>query len=115
MVNSQDCANTDWMALAIQKRSHSMVKENKPKWSKKVTETSHALSLDEGVFTWKDPKKIAKSLQASALKSYNRKGTPLQSAMSMLNFYINRAGTNLSEKQKEVLTQAKEELRRLFK
>lgn len=88
--------------------------KTKQKWSQKVTETSHALQLDEGVFTWNDPKKIAKSLQASALASYQRKGTAFQSAMSMLNFYINRAGKNLSEKQKSILNEAKQELRKLF-
>jgi putative cell wall-binding protein len=64
------------------------IKQNKSKWSKKVTETSHALQLEEGIFTWKDPQKIEKSLQKSALESHERKGTPYQSAMSMLNFYI---------------------------
>lgn len=80
-----------------------------------MTETSHALSLEEGVFTWKNPKKIAKSLQNSALKSHCRKGTPYQSAMSMLNFYINRAGRNLSQEKKDILERAKQELKQLFK
>jgi hypothetical protein len=92
-----------------------MAKENKKRWSKKVTETSRALMLEEGVFTWKDPKKIAASLKASALKSHVRQGTPYQSAMSMLNFYINRAGKNLSQEQHDILTQVKEELRITFK
>jgi putative cell wall-binding protein len=86
----------------------------KRKWSQEVTRHSNALDLDAGVFTWKDPKKIAQSLQQSALKSTRRKGTPYQSAMSMLNFYINRAGKNLDPKQKEILEQAKQELRQLF-
>lgn len=85
------------------------------KWSQQVTENSNALDLEEGVFSWHDPKKIAKSLQQSALKSRRRKGTPLQSSMSMLNFYINRAGKKLPSEQKETLNQAKEELRALFK
>lgn len=89
-----------------------MKKESK-KWSKKVTETSHALALEEGVFTWKNPKKIAESLMKSALESHVRKGTPYQSAMSMLNFYINRAGTNLAVEQKDILNKAKEELKKL--
>ena len=84
------------------------------KWSQNVTEESHALVLEEGVFTWQDPKKIARSLKKSALQSQQRKGTPLQSAMSMLNFYINRAGRQLDEDQKMILEQAKEELRQLF-
>jgi len=91
-----------------------MNKTKKNKWSKKVTETSHALALEEGVFTWNDPKKIAKSLQKSALTSHERKSTPYQSAMSMLNFYINRAGKNLSQKQKKILEQAKQELKKIF-
>lgn len=85
------------------------------KWSQKITETSHALQLEEGVFTWHDPQKIAKSLQKSALASKVRKGTAYQSALSMLSFYINRAGKTLAPQQKEILMQAKEELRHLFK
>ncbi|MFC7048735.1 DUF3175 domain-containing protein [Emcibacter nanhaiensis] len=84
------------------------------KWSGKVTRESHALDLEEGVFTWQDPKKIAASLKRSAEESTQRKGTPFQSAMSMLNFYINRAGSKLDPKQKQILELAKEELRRLF-
>ena len=84
------------------------------KWSQKVTETSRALELEPGVFTWDDPKKIAASLKRSAEASTARKGTPLQSAMSMLNFYINRAGRSLDPKQKKVLERAKAELRALF-
>jgi len=84
------------------------------KWSQKITTESHALILEEGVFTWKSPKKIAKSLQQSALVSKKRKGSPLQSAMSMLTFYINRAGDKLDKDQKMILEQAKVELRKLF-
>lgn len=84
------------------------------KWSKFVTEHSFALDLEEGVFTWDDPKKIARSLKKSALLSIRRKGTPLQSAMSMLNFYINRAGKNLKEERKKILEQVKGELREIF-
>jgi hypothetical protein len=84
-------------------------------WSQQVTKTSlNALDLDDGVFTWSDPKKIAASLKHSAEVSNRRKASPLQSAMSMLNFYLNRAGQSLPQKQKRVLTKAKEELRRLF-
>jgi len=87
----------------------------KPKnWSKKVTKESNALDLEYGVFTWKNPKKIALSLKMSAEMSERRKAKPFQSAMSMLNFYINRAGKNLSAKQKKVLNQAKIELRKVF-
>ena len=83
-------------------------------WSGKVTKESNALGLEEGVFTWKDPKRIARSLKKSALGSRRRKAAPFQSAMSMLNFYINRAGKNLGGKQKKVLRDAKDELRKLF-
>lgn len=86
----------------------------KKSWSSKVTKTSIALDLEEGVFTWKDPKRIAASLKRSAEESARRKTEPFQSAMSMLNFYINRAGKNLDPKQKEILEEAKVELRRLF-
>ena len=84
------------------------------KWSGKVTRESHALDLEEGVFTWDDPVKIALSLKKSADKSQRRKAEPFRSAMSMLVFYINRAGKNLGDKQKLVLEQAKEELRKLY-
>lgn len=83
-------------------------------WSGKVTKESNALDLESGVFTYKDPRKIALSLKWSAENSNRRKTTPFQSAMSMLNFYINRAGKNLPAKQKRVLNQAKGELRRMF-
>lgn len=86
----------------------------KKKWSQQVTEHSRALMLEEGVFTWGDPKRIARSLKRSAEESRRRKGTPYQSAMSMLNFYINRAGKGLDPEQKEVLEEAKNELRTLF-
>jgi hypothetical protein len=84
------------------------------KWSQDVTEHSDALDLEEGVFTWHDPKRIARSLKASAENSKRRKGSPLQSAMSMLTFYINRAGKDLDAGQKRVLEDAKEELRKAF-
>jgi hypothetical protein len=82
-------------------------------WSGYVTKHSDALDLDRGVFTWDDPKKIAKSLKKSAETSRRRRGTSFQSAMSMLNFYINRAGTNLKPARKKILEQAKIELRKL--
>lgn len=91
-----------------------MPNKTKAKWSKSVTEHSNALDLEEGVFTWKDPIKIAKSLKKSAENSQRRKGTPYQSAMSMLNFYINRAGTHLSTEQKKILNRAKVVLAELF-
>ena len=84
------------------------------RWSQQVTETSNALDLDPGVFTWSEPKRIAASLKHSAEASHRRLGSPLQSAMSMLNFYINRAGENLPAKKERILEQAKVELRKLF-
>lgn len=96
------------MAGAARKRSSGT------RWSQQVTSTSNALDLDPGVFTWSDPKRIAESLKRSAEASNRRKASPFQSAMSMLNFYINRAGHGLSEKQKGILTKAKDELRRAF-
>ncbi len=90
--------------------------KNKPEkyWSGSVTEHSDALDLEEGVFTFKSPRKIALSLKKSAEESTRRKAGPFQSAMSMLNFYINRAGKNLDKNQKKILEQAKIELRKLF-
>ena len=84
------------------------------KWSGKVTRESNALDLEEGVFTWKDPKTIARSLKESAEASTRRKSGPFRSAMSMLVFYINRAGTNLDEEQRQILEKAKDELRALY-
>lgn len=83
-------------------------------WSARVTEQSRALDLDEGVFTWSDPRKIARSLKRSADSSKRRKAEPFRSAMSMLVFYINRAGKNLDAKQLRILEQAKDELRVLY-
>ena len=90
-----------------------MVAQSK-NWSGKVTRESHALDLEEGVFTWDDPRKIAQSLKVSAEQSKRRKAEPFRSAMSMLVFYINRAGKNLDPEQKQILEQAKQELRILF-
>jgi len=89
----------------------------KPKsanWSAQVTQTSNALDLEPGVFTWKDPKRIAESLRRSAEASTRRKASPFRSAMSMLVFYINRAGKHLDPQQRAILEQAKQELRRLY-
>jgi len=91
-----------------------MKRKNKKHWSGRVTKYSNALDLEEGVFAWRDPKRIAKSLKKSAEASCRRKAKPFQSAMSMFNFYINRAGKNLPQKQKKILEQAKVELRKLF-
>jgi hypothetical protein len=83
------------------------------KWSAGVTERSDALDLDKGVFTLDDPKKIARSLEKSAEKSTRKKGSSYQSAISMLNFYINRAGRNLPAKKIKVLKKAKDVLKEL--
>jgi hypothetical protein len=83
------------------------------RWSKRVTETSDALTLDKGVFK-KSPHAIALSLKRSAERSHRRKSTPFRSAMSMLTFYVNRGGKNLSAAQKKKLNQAKDELRELY-
>lgn len=75
--------------------------QHSKRWSKDVTENSDALDLEKNIFINTDPKKIASSLKDSAENSKRRKGTPYQSAMSMLNFYINRAGKNLAATQKK--------------
>ena len=83
-------------------------------WSGRVTKQSNALDLEQGVFTLSDPAEIARSLKRSAEASGRRKSEPFRSAMSMLNFYINRAGKNLPARQKNILNRAKEELRKIF-
>lgn len=83
-------------------------------WSGRVTRESNALDLDEGVFTWDDPKRIAASLKRSAEESHRRKADPYRSALSMLVFYINRAGKNLPAGRRRTLEKAKTELRRQF-
>jgi hypothetical protein len=84
------------------------------RWSQAVTARSNALDLEPGVFTWKDPRRIARSLKRSAEASVRRKADPFRSAMSMLTFYMNRAGRNLSAERRRTLERAKDELRRLF-
>jgi hypothetical protein len=76
------------------------------KWSQKVTDNSDALDLEEGIFTWKDPRKIALSLKRSAEQSTRRKTDPYRSAMSMLTFYMNRSGRNLAANQIKTLEKA---------
>jgi hypothetical protein len=94
--------------------------KNKPKqkqtrkWSARVTATSDALDLKKDIFKSRDPEKIAASLKSSAEHSSRKKSSPYRSAMSMLTFYINRAGDNLSTRQRNVLERAKGELRELF-
>jgi len=83
------------------------------RWSRRVTERSDALDLEEGVFALDDPRAIARSLMRSARRSRRRKSPPFRSAMSMLVFYINRAGRNLPASRRAILERAKVELRRL--
>lgn len=84
------------------------------RWSQRVTDKSDALDLEKQVFTMDDPSRIASSLKQSAEQSRRRKSTPFRSAMSMLTFYINRAGKDLDPKQRKILEQAKDELRVQF-
>jgi len=84
------------------------------KWSARVTRESDALDLKKGIFKSRSPRKIAVSLKRSAEHSHRRKSSPYRSAMSMLTFYINRAGRDLPPARKRVLEKAKNELRELF-
>ena len=97
-----------WRAMA---RKH---KKAKRRWSQRVTRESNALTLEKGVFTKRTPRAIARSLKRSADLSRRRKSSPYRSAMSMLTFYINRAGRQLTKAQRTRLEQAKNELRALF-
>jgi hypothetical protein len=89
-------------------------KSSPHRWSQEVTETSNAMDLPRDVFKLTDPKKIARSLKRSAEHSDRRKSDPYRSAMSMLTFYVNRAGENLEPGQRKRLEDAKDELRALF-
>ena len=84
------------------------------RWSQRATRESNALDLDAGVFTWRDPRAIARSLRRSAERSKRRKAGPFASAMSMLSFYINRAGKSLSKDRRARLERAKDALRELY-
>ena len=85
-----------------------------PRWSQEVTRTSNALDLEPGVFTWSDPAAIARSLRDAAEGSDRRRAEPFRSAMSMLSFYLNRAGARLDPEQRQRLEAAKDELRALY-
>jgi Zn-dependent oligopeptidase len=91
-----------------------MARATTHKWSQQVTDHSNALDLKEGVFKLEDPRRIAASLKDSADHSERRHGDPYRSAMSMLTFYINRAGAQLQPEDKSKLEKAKEELRQLY-
>jgi len=95
-------------------REVAMAKRKSKRWSQRVTKTSNALDLESRVFSKDDPRAIAQSLKRSALGSRRRKTDPYRSAMSMLTFYINRAGKQLSKKRRATLEAAKDELRKLF-
>jgi hypothetical protein len=98
----------------MSKTSKKSSSARKHRWSAEVTKHSNALDLEPDVFKARDPRKIALSLKRSAEQSKRRKGTPYQSAMSMLNFYVNRAGKNLPKTRKRTLERAKDELRDVF-
>ena len=101
------------MATAT-RHTHAARHDAPRKWSQHVTETSDAMDLKQGVFKGTDPRRIARSLKRSAEQSHRRKSDPYRSAMSMLSFYINRAGDTLSRIQRRRLEAAKDELRVLF-
>jgi Protein of unknown function (DUF3175) len=100
--------------MARPKPGRNSTKKNSRKWSAEVNRTSYALDLEHDIFKNDDPAAIARSLKRSAVRSHRRKTTPFRSAMSMLNFYINRAGVNLHAEQKKVLEDAKDESRKVF-
>jgi hypothetical protein len=99
--------------MASRKSAHRKRKSPR-RWSHHVMESSDALDLERGIFKDDDPKKIARSLKRSAERSHRRKADPFRSAMSMLTFYINRAGHNLGARRRRILERAKDELRAAF-
>lgn len=101
-------------APAKRKVTRARRRSNKRYWSARVSKESDALDLDRGVFSLRDPKRIASSLKRSAERSRRRKSEPYRSALSMLTFYINRAGKNLPAARRRTLQQAKAELRKQF-
>jgi hypothetical protein len=100
--------------MAAKSKGPGQGKKPGKRWSQDVTEHSDALDLEKGVFTLKDPEQIAASLKRSAETSRRRKSDPYRSAMSMLTFYINRAGKGLSEAERARLEKTKGELRKAF-
>lgn len=111
MARKRQSGNT---ARQDKRPSHARTATGAHRWSQAVTEHSDALDLREGVFALDDPAEIARSLKRSAEQSRRRKAEPFRSAMSMLTFYINRAGDQLSQRRRHRLEQAKDELRALF-
>jgi hypothetical protein len=100
--------------LRQRRNSRPQHSHSRRRWSQRVTRTSNALDLETNVFALDDPRRIALSLKRSAQRSRRRKAEPFRSAMSMLTFYINRAGRRLRASRKRILEQAKRELRLLF-
>jgi Protein of unknown function (DUF3175) len=96
------------------RRTSAAPKASAKRWSQRVTRESDALDLQRGVFTLRDPKQIAASLKRSAERSSRRKAGAYRSALSMLTFYINRAGKTLPKTQRDRLQRAKAELKRQF-
>ncbi|HEX4635381.1 MAG TPA: DUF3175 domain-containing protein [Rhizomicrobium sp.] len=110
-------SGTEWLVASwpiMARRKKAGTKKTKKKWSAQVTRESDALDLERGVFTSRSPRKIALSLKRSAEHSRRRKSSPYRSAMSMLTFYVNRAGKDLPPARKRVLEKAKDALRDLF-
>jgi len=104
-----------WLSQRMAARSEARPRQRaRKRWSQDVTRRSNALDLEAGVFTKRDPASIARSLKRSADRSRRRKSDPYRSAMSMLTFYVNRAGSQLSTAQRARVTKAKDELRRLY-
>ena len=101
-------------ASASKRHTKGNASRSKNRWSQHVSETSDAMDLEAGVFKTGTADAIARSLKESSLRSRRCKGTPFQSAMSMLNFYINRAGKNLPKSRRETLAKAKGKLREAF-
>ena len=107
-------SNYATLTMMLKEVNTEMARNTKKNWSRRVTSTSNALDLEAGVFTLEDPREIALSLKRSALRSKRRRVDPFRSAMSMLNFYINRAGRRLPLERRKVLESAKNELRDVF-
>ncbi|WP_426663893.1 DUF3175 domain-containing protein [Rhodanobacter aciditrophus] len=110
----RDVAHAAAAAATVSPRKPRQPENESGRWSQRVTRESHALKLAAGVFTLDDPHRIAASLKASADASRQRRATPFRSAMSMLCFYINRAGDALPEERRACLEAAKDELRALY-
>jgi len=100
--------------MATTKRKKTSARKKTGRWSARVTQTSDALDIAGGTFALDDPRKIARELKKDAEQSHRRKSDPYRSAMSMLTFFINRAGKNLPARRKRTLEAAKDELRALF-